>query len=762
MNNRLLYRCALNTAMCVALPAWSQAPAAPSAASSPAPSSPAPQQLEVTGSLDVEARRRSVTPKLILGREEIERYGDFNVLDVLKRLPSVVVPAGNSGTGGPRLRGLANGFTTILIDERTVPEGFSLETLSTDQVERIEILRAPTAATGARGIAGTINIVLREAIDMRVNDLRAQVDSGRAGASPRFAYSGNVRLGSWTTNASLSAFRRELETQEASVLRRTRVATGALVVDDRGTLAGQGRQNGLTLSTRTIWRGDGGHRFELRPSVGITNTDLSQIGRVLPEEDEDSSQLVPSRSNREARARNWRLESLYSHPWSAARVQWRATFGEAKSRTALDRVSLPTDPAVQPSRSSESTDYKDRVTQLSAKTSLTTDGGHGLDAGVDVQRSRRSGNGLATVGDRVYFTRYDNDLRATIDRVSLFAQDEWALTPSWAAQLGLRADNIKTQAERERNKTDRVDSTIVSPLLHLRWRSPTSAEQLLPSQVRMSLTRSYNAPDAAQLLGNPIINRYYRPGTRNTELNLDFASNSALRPEKSWGIDLAYERYLNEGGVFGASVFYRRIDDLVRNTVVLESVPWAPQLGRYVSRPRNIGKGTASGIELDARVRLSELIEDGPNTSVRANLSVLRSRVRSVPGPDNRLIEQPKGTAYVGLNHRLSGTPLSVGASATHTPGYRLQLQTRRNIVQTKTTVVDAYALYVINSNAQLRLSVANALQRDRVRTSEITTEPVTGGTVNTARPTGASERQVRTVQQRSDAVIGLRLELKL
>ena len=137
---------------------------------------------------------------------------------------------------------------------------------------------------------------------------------------------------------------------------------------------------------------------------------------------------------------------------------------------------------------------------------------------------------------------------------------------------------------------------------------------------------------------------------------------------------------------------------------------------------------------------------------MRANVSLLRSRVKSVPGPDNRLIEQPKGTAYIGVNHRLTGTPLSIGTSVSHTPGYRLQLQTDRSIVQAKTNVEDAYALYVINSDAQVRLSAANALQRGRVRTSDITTSPATG----------AAERQVRTARQRSDAVIGLRLELKL
>jgi outer membrane receptor for ferrienterochelin and colicins len=741
----------------MALPAWSQAPTAPEL---PPPS--VPQQLQVTGSLDVETRRRAITPKLVLGREEIERYGDFNVLDVLKRLPSVVLPAANSGTGGPRLRGLSSGFTTVLIDERVVPEGFNLETLSTDQVERIEILRAPSASTGTSGIAGTINIVLREAIDAEVNDWRALVESSRAGISPRVSWSGNSRFGNWTTNASLSAFRRALETEEFSTLKRSRAATGAVVVDDRGTLTGQGRQTGLNLSTRTVWRGANGQRFELRPSIGVTKADLTQIGRTLPDEEDDPSRLTAGRSERNSRDRNWRFESLYSHPWGAARVQWRATLGEVKSRIALDRVGLPADPTVDPSTSSEFAEYRDRVAQVSAKTSLSTDGGHGLDTGVDLQRSRRSGTGITTVGDRVFNTRYDGDLRATIDRVSLFAQDEWELTPSWAAQIGVRADHVKTEAERERSKTDRSASTIVSPLAHLRWRLPTGEEQLLPSQLRLSLTRSYNAPSTSQLLSNPVINRYFRPGTRNTELNLDFASNPTLRPEKSWGLDLAYERYLNEGGVLGASLFHRRIDDLIRNTVALESVPWAPQIGRYVSRPRNIGKGTASGLELDARVRVSELIEGGPDTSVRASVSVLRSRVKSVPGPDNRLVEQPKGTGYLGFNQRVAGTPMSFGASVSHTPGYRLQLQTRRSIAQTSTTVVDAYALYVINSNAQLRLSVANALQRDRVRTSDITTAPVTGGNVNTVQPTGAAERQVRTAQQRSDAVIGLRLELRL
>ena len=110
--------------------------------------------------------------KIIVGREEIDRFGDSTLGDVLKRLPGVTIQ-GRPGRGGAiRMRGLGNGYTQILLDGERVPPGFSLDSLTPDQIERIEILRAPTAETGARAIAGTINIITREGYTQRVNDLR--------------------------------------------------------------------------------------------------------------------------------------------------------------------------------------------------------------------------------------------------------------------------------------------------------------------------------------------------------------------------------------------------------------------------------------------------------------------------------------------------------------------------------------------------------------------------------------------------------------
>ena len=141
----------------------------------------------------MQERRQSTAAKIIIGREEIDRFGDSTLGDVLKRLPGVTIQ-GRPGRGGAiRLRGLGSGYTQILLDGERVPPGFSIDSISPDQIERIEILRAPTAETGARAIAGTINIITREGYTRRVNDLRltAAYENGKVNPSA-----------SWTRNIS--------------------------------------------------------------------------------------------------------------------------------------------------------------------------------------------------------------------------------------------------------------------------------------------------------------------------------------------------------------------------------------------------------------------------------------------------------------------------------------------------------------------------------------------------------------------------------
>jgi outer membrane receptor for ferrienterochelin and colicins len=131
----------------------------------------------------------------------------------------------------------------------------------------------------------------------------------------------------------------------------------------------------------------------------------------------------------------------------------------------------------------------------------------------------------------------------------------------------------------------------------------------------------------------------------------------------------------------------------------------------------------------------------------RANASIFRSRVDAVPGPDNRLAEQPGGTLNFGIDHRFRGTPLSIGGNLNHTPGYRTRLEADRFIVQSQKNVLDAYALWTFSPELKLRLSLSNALAPDTSATTVVNSAALT---------------ETNRTRTRSFINTQLRLEMKL
>jgi iron complex outermembrane receptor protein len=160
-----------------------------------------------------------------------------------------------------------------------------------------------------------------------------------------------------------------------------------------------------------------------------------------------------------------------------------------------------------------------------------------------------------------------------------------------------------------------------------------------------------------------------------------------------------------------------------------------------------VGNAIAQGIELEAKFRMDELWTDALPISLRTNVSFFDSRVEQVPGPNNRLEGQPKGTANFGADYKLRGLPLSMGASVNYTPGYDLQLSDIQSSTVGAKVVTDAFVVWFINPSAQLRLSANNLLPRDYLTTSSIL---------------NGSQRQDNESENPSKIRWGLRLELKL
>jgi len=129
-----------------------------------------------------------------------------------------------------------------------------------------------------------------------------------------------------------------------------------------------------------------------------------------------------------------------------------------------------------------------------------------------------------------------------------------------------------------------------------------------------------------------------------------------------------------------------------------------------VRTPQNIGNAVTRGLELEAKLRLTELMPDGPPLDLRANVSRFISHVEGVPGPNNRLDQQPGATANLGLDYRFRGLPLTLGGTVNWTPAYTVQQTDSQIYYQGLKRVFDVYALWRFDPNTQLRLSAANLL----------------------------------------------------
>ena len=691
------------------------APLAPPAAAAAAAAAPAsaPQRVDVTGNRpgETEQRRQATAAKIIIGRDDIERFGDSTTSEVLKRLPGVTVPGPGGRGGNARLRGMAGGYTQLLLDGQRVPPGFSIDSVAPKQIERIEILRAPTAETGARAIAGSINIVLREGFRKRLNDLRVVTGLEDGQASPSLNWTRNDSLGELIYNFSLSAFRRIQDNESRSLTERSDLVGGTTTQRRESSSASRETRNGVHTTARLQWRNEQGMSALLQPllihSEGDTASRSTQTDRIV----DPSEPLAFARSQTQSNGRFtlMRLNAQFNHRLGAETLmEWRVGLGDTHWRNGSLRQEFGSADALG-RQVDDGSDIRDRNATLSLKASNTLPGGHALVGGAELESNRRSEARTTLWNGVPQLTEFGDNLSASARRYALYAQDEWSITPQWAAQAGLRMEGIATVGEGVNATLDRNRSRVATPLLHAVWRpDPKSRDQ-----VRASLTRSYRSPALNQLIGRPGLNNTDPPPGANRELTADSAGNPQLRPEVALGLDLAVERYLAEGGVLSANLFQRRISDLIRNVVALEAVSWSPGTPRYVSRPQNIGDAVTQGIELEAKFRLNHLIADAPRVDVRANLSLFRSRVAGIPGPDNRIAEQPGGTLNLGADYRLRGTPLTAGGNVNHTPGYEIRLSGDRWAMQPDKTVVDAYALWVVRPELQWRLSVGNALAQN-------------------------------------------------
>jgi outer membrane receptor protein involved in Fe transport len=691
------------TLLCSEL-AYAQAASEPAKAPAAAPTAvstkvPTVQKVEVTGNADkYDARRDDTATKIVVTAEEIVKYGDTSLGDVLKRQPGITVSGGNAGRGGGeiRMRGLGSGYTQILLNGEAAPPGFSLDSLSPGMVERIEIVRAATAEFSTQSIAGTINIVLKKAIVTAQRELKLIMAGAKTYVSPSTSFQMSDKDGAMSWSLSGTVFFGTYN-QDSSTIQDGSNASGVPNLLLTSVAHNEGRVRGLQFAPRVNWTLANGDTltsqsfFNMNASnTSATNT-WSAIQGSLPPLASDQTQ-GHNDSDFLRTDLNWvhkitggaKLDTKLGLNASLRHIDFYQQGQNAAKAPALDSQTI--------------SDARDHGLTFTGKFTTPYIEDHSLATGWDGGSSQRSESRVQddkTIAG--YIPVHSNEsYDATVNRLAVFAQDEWSVTPKWSVYFGLRWEGLDTVSAGTTYSEVHNRSSVLSPLFQTLWKLPDSKSD----QVRFALTRTYKAPATSSLIPRRFT------ATNNSPTTPDTQGNPALRPELAWGLDTSFEHFFaTPGAMMSISAYARRIDDFNRRGLALIDARW-------VSMPVNDGRANTHGVEMEAKFPLQLFWKEGPAIDLRANLNRNWSTVEDVPGPDNRLASQTPLSANFGLDYKMNND-FSAGGNFTYKSGGPVRISATQSTYSTIRREMDIYALWKFDAKNQLRITAVNVLAQD-------------------------------------------------
>lgn len=659
-----------------------------------AQSTPEPLPQVVVSASAATTRAQSTTTSIVVSRDDIDRHGDASLADVLKRQPGITVDATPGRGATIRMRGLGGDYVALLLNGMPAPAGFSLESLSPDMIERIEIGRVATAETSAQAVAGTINVILRRAgaaQGANGNEIKAGSAFTGGYAAPQVLAQHSGRVGA-------------LAYTFAATLRRNRTPIAAISTE-------QGRDPALLR--HTAWTDNQVEDvIELAPRLAWQPTARDSIT--------SQSYLRKRRIDnvkREVETTLTGAPTAYPQAWQRYRTDPVNAYADLAWTRKLDagaRLTMKLS-GFHTRREADfiyrGLDRNERLLRTNAVDSgpvereWTFNGSwrrplgrsHTLAAGWEVGRKDRSEyrRERQTDGDGALLLASDENYRAEVAKSAFFIQDEFDLTPAWSAYLGLRREDLRTTGAGNAAAPVDIDAGAWSPIFQALYKPVRAEGDDGPRDgYRIAISRSYKAPNIIQLMP-----RRYTVDNNNNATNPDQQGNPALRPELSLNLDLAWERNVGKNDMVGVSLFDKRIRDITLTTVTQNGGVW-------IATPMNRGEARVRGVEFEGKTTRGAL-------AARVNLARTWSRIDSLPGPDNRIAGQPAWSGNLGLDHASTARRIELGG----TFGYRGASigRTGAQFINEEgaTRQLDLYALWKRDARSRLRLSVSDLLRQD-------------------------------------------------
>ena len=662
--------------------------AAAQAAQGPAPEGRAKEldKVVVPGEIVYRDRTDAIAPTLSYDLEYFQRFEPLTVGDMLKRVPSVAFVSDVLEYDGARLRGLDPGYTQILINGKKVPgagddRSFFVDRIPAELVERIEIVRSPSANRSGDAVAGALNIVLRDAYEFDGKYLRAgglRFDDGETkgtfGAVAGFEVGGGRLLGGVNVQGRYNPKKKRSDRFEAP--------GGDFTDREDQDDTRDGTDTSANLSyTRDVGTG------RLTLDGFFVRTDRDETEHSLeynhPSSTSRDNLLSVNDQFENIKQDNGSIGAGYEFDMAGGRTELDLDYARFDDDTVTteeetgfdDEETPPVWDGFEGTRTLSAIRDKEFSLKLAHKRGF---GDVKMEFGVDYNDKKR-GAALQVAeveaddeGDPLppyaEFERSSSDIdERRVDPYLMFSGRGGGL--AWEA--GLRYETTDADISADGAKASNEYSELL-PSAHLRWDLSDA------NRINFSVGRTVRRPNFNYLL----------PLTLEEEFgDNDFVGNPLLDPETAWGVDLGFERRLGRHGVVGINVFYRDVKDLIE--IVNTGAPSATALGdfedeveefleenpdatpdtpgfpefdpdSFVYTAANVGDGRVYGVEFDFSTPLTAL--GLPNTGVFVNYSWLDSTVDDAFG-ERRFNGQANYVYNIGFIQDLPSLGAAFGAS---------------------------------------------------------------------------------------------------
>jgi outer membrane receptor protein involved in Fe transport len=679
-------------------------------------------------------RADTTAPVLSYDLEYFQRFEPSTVGDMIKRVPGAVFVSDVLEYDAVQLRGLAPGYTQILVNGKKVPgagddRSFWVDRIPAELVDRIEILRSNSANRSGDAVAGAINIVLRDAWAFEGSYLRAGVmhyDDGEV--QPTY---GAVTSGDALGGRVLAGFNVQ-DRYNPKIKRSDRFddpeARELVSFEDQTDT-----RDGQDYSANASYTAELGEAVRLAIDGFYVKTDRELVEVSREVEFDDGETLVADVPGLgEVDQANGGLGLEFQVDLGGGRTALdldHARFEDdsVESEEEIVRIDGVWDGAEGERLAIDASDRENSF-KLAHQRAL---GATQLEFGVEYRSKKRDvvysyfefeaeaeDDPVVYEPDTVVGSRIEEE---RVDPYLMFSGRRGSL--DWEA--GLRHETTDADIAASQDGEGLVvakDYDVLLPSLHLKWNLGED------TRVGLSLARGLRRPDFSDII----------PATLEGEFgDNDFRGNPLLDPETSDGIDLGIERRLGRHGIIGFNLFYRDVTDLIElvNTgepsedaldgyeddieeymddngvdedTARAAVPFDPD--SFVYSPANVGDGRVYGAEFDLSTPLSAFGME--NTGVFLNYAWLSSEVTDFLG-ERRFNNQARSVYNVGFIQDLPALAAAFGAS------YREQGDAFSRVLAEEVTTryggdLEVFVEKRFGERVSLRLSGTNLLDADK------------------------------------------------